>query len=440
MLRTGEHKLRIEIDPSSPTAALDCLTNTGNTEESSGIANNTTTSTPSYIYLGDLSISEKSTILQLKQLLYDNWKNLLDINNNNDGSLPVTLPVSPNHIRLRDGKTGKISGPLRDDRIIGRCLLGLTDGRRLIAQILPEPEYIKVDDLVISIRIASFDKRILYPSIDLPITRSSNMKTLYNKILALTPILQEPLSNEYLEANPTEINTETISIAKGFTSGPPLTLKTAFKLKWDDPSVIKALYDTNTTDESTNNNEPIEIITAIEAENQDIDEETLERSKNLGSVSGLDRPPLNLRDGSIVVVRNKSDFWRAAMIIRARKAAEEAAIAEEGGNNSGSTRRPTTAGTGAAAARNRKSMKSRIIEANNNLNNNTSSDSTNTDEVLVKGQPKPERSLKISSGVTGKPPVPAENNINLSPNSRKIVANGDELEHSMEDLPPPAIE
>jgi hypothetical protein len=52
----------------------------------------------------------------------------------------VSAPKSAAHIRLHDGKAGKISGPLRDDRIVGRCLLGLADGRRLMAQVLDAPE------------------------------------------------------------------------------------------------------------------------------------------------------------------------------------------------------------------------------------------------------------------------------------------------------------
>jgi hypothetical protein len=87
---------------------------------------------------------------------------------------------------------------------------------------------------------------------------------------------------------------------------------------------------------------PVQVVTAEEASG-DIDEATLERSRNLGSVGGLDRPPLNLRDGSIVVVRGKADFWRATLVMRARKAQEEA-LGEHA-----PARWPTTAGTGAPA-------------------------------------------------------------------------------------------
>jgi hypothetical protein len=441
--KSGEHMLKIEIDTASPTAALQSLTETAAESGIGGIAG----AAQVFVALGDLAVSEKSTVLQLKQQLFAQWSDLAS--RSGPEAAALAAPQSAAHIRLRDGKSGKVSGPLRDDRIVGRCLLGLADGRRLVAQVLDAPECISADDLVISLRVASFDRRILYPSIDLPITRSSTMKALYDKIASLVPQLNEPLPAEYLQENPAEVGTETLSLAKGFTSGPALTLKSAFKLKWDEPAVLHALANPTPAGEAAAAEAPVEVISAEEAANGEIDEAILERSKNLGSVGGLDRPPLNLRDGSIVVVRSKADFWRATLTIRARKAQEDAL------EEAGVPRRPTTAGTGAAVARNRKSVKARIAAANGTASGSASAD-VSEDEVLVKGAPPSqsqaaagasakrggERGLKINASNKNRPPVPADGvagEAKLSPNARKGTVE-DELEHSMEDLPPPVAE
>ena len=390
--------VRIEVDTSSPTSALQALDG----QDSGGIAG---AAFQLFVALGELPVSEKLSVLQLKQLICTQWAALAGTSGE-ASTLPV--PASPSHIRLRDGKAGKSSGPLRDDRIVGRCLLGLADGRRLVAQVLSEAEFISADDLVISLRVASFEKKILYPAIDLPITRTSTIKALYEKILALTPQLNEPLPAEYLESVPSDPEyTETISIAKGFTTGPALTLKSAFKLKWDDPAVLKALVEPVPDVTTVSTTVSAAEATPAAAEGEEDGNGTIDPAGEVPAGSalnnpfGLDRPPLNLRDGSIVVVRSKADFWRVEQILKARKAEELAA----GGD--GAPRRPTTAGTGAAAARARKSVKARVAAANAGL---VASESGGEDEVLVKGRPQnqgealvrssTEKSLKIASSGT----------------------------------------
>lgn len=76
------------------------------------------------------------------------------------------------------------------------------------------------------------------------------------------------------------------AFARGYSSGPTLTLKNSLKLKWNDPVVLK------------------EALTAT-----------------------LDRPPLNLRDGSIIVVRGVADFAKADVIMRQKK--QQAALEAE---------------------------------------------------------------------------------------------------------------
>jgi hypothetical protein len=68
-----------------------------------------------------------------------------------------------------------------------------------------------------------------------------------------------------------------ISIAKAFSSGPPLTLKSALKLKWNDIGVLQQPNQT------------------------------------------IDHPPMNLRDGSVLLVRSTADFERAKSAAKKRK-------------------------------------------------------------------------------------------------------------------------
>ena len=175
--------------------------------------------------------------------------------------------------------------------MLGRCLLGLADGRRIVLQVLPQPEVIGADDIVISVRMAAYEAKTLSRSIDLPFPRTSTVKALYSTLLAKFPQLnEEPPAGGQTSADegsnvdaadgsaPAE--SRVMAVAKGFTSGPALTLKGALKLKWNDPAVLRA-----------------------------------------GDVQ-IDRPPLTLRDGSVIVVRGVADFARAKAAAAARREAE----------------------------------------------------------------------------------------------------------------------
>lgn len=76
-----------------------------------------------------------------------------------------------------------------------------------------------------------------------------------------------------------------MALARGYSTGPALSLKNSLKLKWNDPTVLK------------------DALTAT-----------------------LDRPPLNLRDGSIVVARGVADYARAEVVMKQKRqqAAQEA--------------------------------------------------------------------------------------------------------------------
>lgn len=252
-----------------------------------------------YILLTEVPVNEKSNILSLKKLLFSQWEDLLKTfhtkieqqPNANDlitGLSNLLLnPPTLHHIRLRDYKNGKISGPLRDDRLLCRCLLGLSDGRRIILQILPNEEIIGSDDLLITIRTAFYYySKALSEPYDISIPRSFKIKDLYEKLVTYFPqMINLPnedydIGNNIINSSIKRDETNFIEFAKGYTTGPPITLKSSLKLKWDFDQTN--IYST----ESTGDNPPMG--------------ETV-----------IDRPPLNLRDGSILILRNKYDFLKA---------------------------------------------------------------------------------------------------------------------------------
>lgn len=270
------------------------------------------------IPIGDLAAPEKFTVLHLKQLIHEQWSNLVgarvaSLRQGADAAVADRSPPTPSHIRLRDLKGGKLSGPLRDDRVLVRCLLGLSDGRRLLVQTLAEEEKIGADDLVLSLRVVNCGNRSLEPATDLPMRRGSTVKQLYEAVLAKCPYLSEEASADELEAAAagTDVTTllpeaKTIGLAKGFTSGPPLGFKSALKLKFNDPTVCSLGPDG-------------------------------------GEATTLDTPPLNLRDGSLIVVYNQADCGRMQMALKIKREAIAAA--------NGSDAETLAAGSGIKATR-----------------------------------------------------------------------------------------
>lgn len=227
------------------------------------------------IILGDLIVKEKMTVLQLKELVFSQW-NKWNVN---------LSPQSIHHIRIRDGQTGGQSGPLRDNRMLGRSLVGLGDGRKLIFQVLSQPEILSNDSLFISIRIMSFQDKIISRPLGMSLSRNCTVRQLYRTILEKFHSIDE--SAPPLDSNTSESlidiynkfpDSRIISIAKAYNSGPPLTMKSSLKLKWNDETILRE------------------------------------------SNSTIDKPPFNLRDGSVIVVRNVADFERARDAARARVA------------------------------------------------------------------------------------------------------------------------
>lgn len=78
-----------------------------------------------------LIVHELITVQQLKQQLLDEW----DTELSSGGSNPLpSKPKSPHHIRLRDVKVPGSSGLgtlLRNERVLARCLPGISDGRKI---------------------------------------------------------------------------------------------------------------------------------------------------------------------------------------------------------------------------------------------------------------------------------------------------------------------
>jgi hypothetical protein len=227
--------------------------------------------------MGEMGIKEKFTVLELKEQIISNWDNF------KTGTQKA--PESVHHLRLKDGKASS-SGPLRNDRILSRCLLGMADGRKVSVQVLQKPEIIGQEDLVLSVRLCSYDTKSLSRVIDFPLNRTSTVENLYESLLNKFPHLKEDIPDNEAAKEMANISIEAIpqssfiSIAKGFSTGPPLTLKSALKLKWND----KALFeDPKVT---------------------------------------IDIPPLNLRDGSVIAIRGVADFARAKETQRLKKIKE----------------------------------------------------------------------------------------------------------------------
>jgi hypothetical protein len=300
---TNEHFIRFELDIGRllqlafPNGAPVAATGGG------GVADSPTTNASNnpfnhrYILLEEIPVNEKSTILSMKKTLFSQWETLVANFHSKFNSLPhkdellpylsnlLLHPTSLHHIRLRDYKNGKISAPLRDDRMICRTLLGLSDGRRIILQILPQEEIIGPDDLLITVRyVFYYYNKMLSDAYDLSIPRAFKIKDLYEKLNAHFPQVLDLPQETYdvtnkIENSPIQRDENNyIEIAKGFTTGPPLTLKSSLKLKWEVTK--KNVYPEG-------------------GEGECIGE------------SDIDRPPMNLRDGAILVLRNRFDYLKA---------------------------------------------------------------------------------------------------------------------------------
>ena len=146
-----------------------------------------------------------------------------------------------------------------------------------------------------------------------------------------------------------------ISIAKGYSTGPPLTLKASLKLKWDDPAVFEA----------ATCRECLE------------DDRAVVSTVDSSELVTIDQLPLNLRDGSVIAVRGRTDYESYA---RTSSAATD---------GSGMAPKESSAGNGLRAVRFKKEIRAGVARSITVLSK-PSTASTNSNSVK-------ERSLKILS-------------------------------------------
>ena len=188
-------------------------------------------------------------------------------------------------------------------------LLVTSDHRRIVLQLLPVPEIIDKDDWIFSVRIATYtsmeesklthkyaSKRI-HRTIDMPIAKTSTVQQLYQKLLQMFPFFQTATTatTATTTISPTEgssngsnsihdkdddtmshVHPDTfpesqlISVAKGYATGPTMTLKSSLKLTWN-------LFQQYPTEK-------------------------------------LNASMLGLRDGTVLVIRGVTDFQQSQMI------------------------------------------------------------------------------------------------------------------------------
>lgn len=244
------------------------------------------TTSNDYLSLGDLGIQERLSVFQLKQVLTDRWNDLISSSDANANALakgfPLPVPKTPNHIRIRDGKTGQSATLLRDDRILVRCLLGLTDGRRILVQVLDEPEILSIDDVLLTVRTLSYENKTMSKPIDLTLNRDCTIQKLHQ--ILIKNYFPSLIESEIAAEGSSTPEANIIDIAKAFSTGPPLSLKTTSKLKWADPAVLAEWTST------------------------------------------IDLPPLSLRDGSVVVVRSRVDYEKARAAAKAKKDTDDSPV------------------------------------------------------------------------------------------------------------------
>jgi len=254
-------------------------------------------------------------------------------------------------------------------------LLGLSDGRRVVVQVLEAEEHIGADDIIVSMRFVAYMKRIVYPSIDVPISRSSSIPILFKHIMLA--LQQLKIVNDNVgdgcargdEEIPCGVSADLftsipelkhISIAKGYSTGPPLTLKASLKLKWDDPAV----FDAATCREGLEDDQAV-VSTVV--------------SSKLVTVDQL---PLNLRDGSVIAVRGRADY---------ESYTRNSSATTDG---SGMAPKETSAGNGLRAVRFKKELRTGAARSITVLSKPSTAGSL--DSLKINNSVK-ERSLKIVS-------------------------------------------
>jgi hypothetical protein len=123
----GEHFLMFELEADVPSSIVARLT-----PPPTGLpVKKKTRST----FLTKMIVHEALTVMQLKELLLASWEILEP---SEEGLVPPPKPQSVHHIRMRDAKVPGSSGLgtfMRSERVLYRCLLGISDGRKIVVQV-----------------------------------------------------------------------------------------------------------------------------------------------------------------------------------------------------------------------------------------------------------------------------------------------------------------
>ena len=233
-----------------------------------------------FLKLNDIIVKSRMSINQLKENIFKEWTAL----SGGHGDA-ITAPQSVNHLRLRDGQTGVQSGPLRGERIVSKCFLGLSDGRKIIVQVLPEAEIFGADQLYITNRIISFQNKVVSRPIGMQVNKGCTVQELFTLLLDKFPELNqvagapdEAAVEMYGDLPQQFPASRILAVAKAYNTGPPLSMKESLRLKWNDPTVVKDY------------------------------------------TSPIDKLPFNIRDGAVLVLRSVADFEQAREAARARVA------------------------------------------------------------------------------------------------------------------------
>lgn len=159
------------------------------------------------VSFGTIKATESWKVSEFKERIFDAWDQLSASFRSaltaDTETFILKDPVSARYLRVRD-VTGNYQ-VLRDDRILARVLLGLSDGKKVIIQVLGIPEVIGKADLVLYSRVLSFQKKNISNVLDgvLVIRRDYNAEDLLSSLRKL----------HFFD------NDLSLSVAKGFTSG-----------------------------------------------------------------------------------------------------------------------------------------------------------------------------------------------------------------------------
>jgi len=269
-----------------------------------------------------LPVFETLTVLQLKELLLEKWSEM-ELDSSTSASspppspssrtdaavaaplppgedsdagdrtklLPAT-PLSPHFLRLRDKTpTGTI---LRNDRVLSRCLLGLSDGRKVCVQVLAREEIITKDFLVLRAVAVSYSKQAVSKAADVVISKHAKRTELSLLLLEHFPFLGK-LTSATSSKPPIDGVDENLPSNNGPASVPRIDPQDAYPDTSSAPPALEiAKCLTVSPPPSFTSTQKLSFI-------------------SLSSDDGgnLDVASLALRDGSLVMVRSKREMSSA---------------------------------------------------------------------------------------------------------------------------------